>query len=50
MLGSWDVAVRLQLLATLKPWYPPQTLKPYFIAACAAARRAMGTRKGEQET
>ena len=23
---------------------------PYLIAACAAARRAMGTRKGEQET
>ena len=23
---------------------------PYLIAACAAARRAIGTRKGEQET
>lgn len=29
---------------------PFDTCKPYASAACAAAKRAIGTRKGEQDT
>jgi hypothetical protein len=40
--------LRLQSFADLRA--PPQDYFPALIAAWAAARRAMGTRKGEQET
>ena len=36
----------MQCLYVIQDYFPALS----FIAACAAARRAIGTRKGEQET
>ena len=49
-------AVRVKILLRVLPCHGEggefleTQFLPSFIAACAAARRAMGTRKGEQET
>ena len=44
------IKAAMTLIASLPPYYF-QTLSDYSsIAACAAATRAMGTRKGEQLT
>ena len=47
-VGGEKGAVHLHYLCFLKP--SRNYLRGFLMAACAAARRAMGTRKGEQLT